>query len=237
MIRSSKELVCIENLGTGFNNGPSIPLGTPTRTVFGAIGNNKGYTALSDEEIATVSKHNEDAILDSSFEPAFYYRIQFIGDFSLDNVCYGILRPCRCVADKNQYWSLKTARFASLSSITRLINRLKSDNLVSIKVFRVSLEGACTLISDRIDADSLVSFLQADRDNYDGSIEEFKIANSNDYSVEFYKGKILQLTALLDEKDQKIEQLQNQNNSLKERLLNLSCILKEASEICNPVNL
>ena len=141
------------------------------------------------------------------------------------------------VADKNQYWSLKTARFASLSSITRLINRLKSDNLVSIKVFRVSLEGACTLISDRIDADSLVSFLQADRDNYDGSIEEFKIANSNDSSVEFYKGKIRQLTALLDEKDQKIEQLQNQNNSLKERLLNLSCILKEASEICNPVNL
>ena len=55
--------------------------------------------------------------------------------------------------------------------------------------------------------------------------------------VEFYKGKIRQLTALLDEKDQKIEQLQNQNNSLKERLLNLSCILKEASEICNPVNL
>ena len=52
MIRSSKELMCIENIGNDLNNGPRIPAGSVTRTVEGAIGNNKGYTALSDEEIA-----------------------------------------------------------------------------------------------------------------------------------------------------------------------------------------
>ena len=38
MIRSSKELMCIENIGNDLNNGPRIPAGSVTRTVEGAIG-------------------------------------------------------------------------------------------------------------------------------------------------------------------------------------------------------
>ena len=233
MIRSSKELMCIENIGNDLNNGPRIPAGSVTRTVEGAIGNNKGYTALSDEEIAEVSKYNEDAVLPASFEPDFYYRMQFVGDFSLDNVCYSILRPCRCVAEINSHWTLTTAKFASLSSITRLINRLKSDNLINVKVFRVLLDGRSFLIKEGLNADTLISFIQDDRNSYDGMIP---VEQANDV-VDLYNDQIIQLNQLIKEKNEEIATLKEQNESLKNLLNKLSLILKDASDICDFNNL
>ena len=233
MIRSSKELMCIENIGNDLNNGPRIPAGSVTRTVEGAIGNNKGYTALSDEEIAEVSKYNEDAVLPASFEPDFYYRMQFVGDFSLDNVCYSILRPCRCVAEINSHWTLTTAKFASLSSITRLINRLKSDNLINVKVFRVLLDGRSFLIKEGLNADTLISFIQDDRNSYDGTIP---VEQANDV-VDLYNDQIIQLNQLIKEKNEEIATLKEQNESLKNLLNKLSLILKDASDICDFNNL
>ena len=128
------------------------------------LNNNPMATALTDDEIEELSKHNEDAVGPGRAEYDTYYRIEFVGKFSLDNICYAIMRPCRCVKSHiNDTIILKTARFCAMNTITRLITRLEGDTIEKVTVFRMGEGGQEQVIGVFDNAEPIISFIQEDK--------------------------------------------------------------------------
>ena len=162
--RTKREAMCIQNLGSAVNNGDPIPKGKPFRMINAVLNNNPMATALTDDEIEELSKHNEDAVGPGRAEYDTYYRIEFVGRFSLDNICYAIMRPCRCVKSHiNDTIILKTARFCAMNTITRLITRLEGDSIQKVTVFRIGEGGQEQVIGVFDNADPIISFIQEDK--------------------------------------------------------------------------
>ena len=95
--RVKRETMCVDNFGSTINNGPQIPKDKPYRMINGALNNNPSATALSDDEIEKLSWHNEEALGPGTDDCEYYYRLIITGNFCFDNICYAIMRPCRCV--------------------------------------------------------------------------------------------------------------------------------------------
>ena len=164
MDRQKKETMCIQNLGASVNNGNPIPKGIPYRVIHAALNNNPNATALSDEEIEELSKHNEGAVVPGTTELEGYYRIEFVGDFSFDNICYAIIRPCRCVKSHNDKdIVLKTAKFSSMNSITRLFKRLEENEIKQVTVFRVDENNNEDKIGIFNSTREIIEFIQDDK--------------------------------------------------------------------------
>lgn len=162
--RTKRETMCIQNIGSAANNGDPIPKGKPYRMVNAVLNNNPMATALTDDEIEELSKHNEDAVGPGRAEYDTYYRIEFVGKFSLDNICYAIMRPCRCVKSHiNDTIILKTARFCAMNTITRLITRLEGDTIEKVTVFRMGEGGQEQVIGVFDNAEPIISFIQEDK--------------------------------------------------------------------------
>ena len=89
------------------------------------------------------------------------------------------------------------------------------------------------MIKEGLNADTLISFIQDDRNSYDGTIP---VEQANDV-VDLYNDQIIQLNQLIKEKNEEIATLKEQNESLKNLLNKLSLILKDASDICDFNNL
>lgn len=141
MSRVRKETMCKENIGSSTNNGRPIPKDKEVRKLQSVFGNNPSFTALSDDEIAELSIYNQNAIISESDDMDFYYMLEIIGHFSLDNLCYSIIRPCRCVVefDKNRT-IVTTGLFKTLNSISRLLTRLMNDEITQVNVWKVAEE-------------------------------------------------------------------------------------------------
>lgn len=229
----SKETICLENLGSNLNNGPEIATDKKVRRVFAVIGNNPSYTALTDDEIVEFSKVNEDCVVAGRAERGYYYRIAFVGNFSLDNMCYAVMRPCRCVL---KYISngmvIKTARYTALNSLSRLANRLKENEIKEVIAYKVELDGTETEIIRSSSADELIADLQSNRyhetyiprrsSNNETIVE---VEECTDRKIEELCETIKGLEKTITEQRGTIDSLLSENQKLKEVIKNVSnCI-------------
>lgn len=161
MQRRCKETMCAANIGDNGNFGELIPSDKPTRDLQGVLKANPSKTALTDEEIWELSKNNEDAITSADDNPEFYYRIELCGDFSLNNVCYSIIKPCRCVVTGTDNGIvIKTSRFVRLNSIARLVVKLKEDVIHSVTLYKIFPSGETEIIEEIRTIDDLCVFFK-----------------------------------------------------------------------------
>lgn len=218
-----KETMCVENIGATTNMGYKIPNGVPVRTINAAINNNPSVTALTDEQIEELSNVNEGAYGPGGEGQDTLYQLVFVGKISLDTICYAILRPCRCVKSHNgDEVILKTAMFSGMNTITRLINRLLSDEVRIVEVYRIE-NGNKSLIARFNTMDTLVSFIQEDRLNNHPAIDEVEDdinENSNDKCCKEsdYLKKIQKLESELENNKALIDSLREENASLHSKI-------------------
>lgn len=242
--RMKKEVMCIENLGSPINNGKHIPNGVPFRMINSPLNNNPAATALTDDEIEELSKHNVGAYGPGRSEYDTYYQIKFVGKFSFDNICFAIIRPCRCVKSHDgDIVTLETAKFWTMNTITKLIQRLNQDEIYFLDIYRIENESIKIHIAHFETSDSVISFIQEDKVHKHDGLEKVseveknnEIQKSQTKKVEKENADITDelkmmrdwnkdLERNLAEKCMLLDELQKENEELKEKL-------KSIREIC-----
>lgn len=162
--RTARETMCVENIGKTGNNGKKIPLGVPTRDLFGVFSNATSYTALSDDEIIELSKYNQDAVVVEKNCIGKYYRVKLFGQFSLNNRCYAVIRPCLCVlGNEDGLITITTAKFTTRYSVARLINRIKSDDFLFAIIYREADDGQMEEFMRTDNPDDILDYISLDR--------------------------------------------------------------------------
>lgn len=217
-MRLAHEMICVENIGSNVNRGPVIPHGTPVRSLAGVLTNNPGYTALSDAEIEFFSRaNNGEAIIPGKEEPEYYCQLEFYGNFSLDTICYSIMKPCRCVVEFGEnYQTISTAQFTAMHSVTKLISRISSDGFEKGVIYKRANTGEKIVVQEVTDIEIMRNCL--------------KLCEATAMDIpNISRGVISEddLEEKLAEANRKIDELEERISDLMEEIANKDYILSE----------